>query len=183
MFVFKDKKNSEFIKVCIEELFTKISIKYKIVYIPNDVNTKLRLTSLILYNNQTSIFKSQYLKSFRNNLLNKFTIENTWCRQRKQLYFLALCFGYIWFTKLIGQCDRFGYRYSDVLDYYRKSNEPKIYTYKFLKSKRIHNLKYYTLYKDSKNELDRLYIVNEEVGHYKYGVTVDCKNITFIKLY
>lgn len=90
--------------------------------------------------------------------------------------YLCLYHHYIWICTNRSQYETIGDTYSKINDQYKE------FEYRFLKSKGIHNLKYYNLVHEGKSFYDNRYQIKDTEDIYKLGITKDIVDIECIKL-
>lgn len=112
---------------------------------------------------------------------NKFIINDLEAKHRQILYYLSIYYRYIWYTKDIEYYGTFGY------SMYDKVIHDTEYNYKYLKSNRLYNPKYFEPINKNVNSLisiepDTLFKLREDFQIYKQGVSVTIKTLIFEKI-
>lgn len=149
------------------------------LFTKHEVNTINDLLSILIDVKNPHFYK-EHIK-FRRSLGD--ACINFGCLSKKTSYivrYLALYNDYIWICIERWQSECVGYQYSKIHNDTRYKDKPL--TYKFLKSKRVHNLEYYDLIHKADNIYESTYKLKENVWIGKTSATKDYINIVCIKL-
>lgn len=125
-------------------------------------------------------FYECYTKFYRN--LGNQEINFQYLNRRSKLIikFLCLYYGYIMIETNVHMFHNMGYTYWNFHD--KAENRDKLFTYRFLRNKRIHELEYYDLVENHNNPMEIIYKLKKDVPIYKVGATNERYDVSCIKV-
>jgi len=174
-YAFGKSNYSIFILKCKEYYFKNI--------IPNNIINKDNLHLLLKekIRRGTPKFFPYYTQFYKELGNSSMTFSRSDRRDRIIINYLSLYYGYLVVYTNVSNGECRGYSYEKFYD-----NNPSYknmpLTFRFLKSKRIHNLEYYDLVSEGKTIYDNTYILKKDVMLYKLGATWESTDIICIKI-
>jgi hypothetical protein len=171
-YTFGKSQFKQFIIDCQKYYFSVMFNKYLV----NDIYSLLQ--KIILKKNPKNYpCYTKFHKQVGNELIE---FESLNRKSRYIIHFLSFYHGYLFIPTEQVMYENYGNQYYNIHDDPLYKDKPL--EYRFLKRKRIHNLKYYDLYEKGTNKYNTKYILKKDISIFKLGATNELRDIDCIKI-